>query len=373
MRHDSRGASSLDTVFLFYISVLVLFGFAMLTSASTPVGLSEFGDKYFFVKRQLFVGLIPGIIACYLFSKLPYTVLRRSAPWAYGASLLLLLLVFIPGVGNAFGTGANSWLVIAGFSLQPAELAKFGMILFMSAYLVSHADRINDMKHGFWYALALGMAPIVLVMLQPDLGTVAILSAILLGLFFVAGIRWHFIVLLVSAGIIAFLLLIFAAPYRTNRFMTFLHPELDPQGIGYHINQAFLAIGSGGWLGLGLGHSRQKFQYLPEVHADSIFAVIAEEMGFVVSLGLVFLYALISFRGFVIAKHAPDPFARLLVSGIVVWFASQAFLNIGAMLGIFPLTGVPLPFVSHGGSALFISLAAVGIVLNISKHTRLGV
>lgn len=161
-----------------------------------------------------------------------------------------------------------------------------------------------------------------------------------------------------------------AAPYRAARFMTFLHPELDPQGVGYHINQAFLAIGSGGIFGRGLGHSLQKFQYLPEVAADSIYAIIAEEMGFIFALGLIILLIFIVMRGFVIAKNSGDEFGRLLVSGIIIWFATQSFMNIGAMVGIMPLTGVPLPFISHGGTALAIAMGAVGILVNVSKKSN---
>lgn len=186
---------------------------------------------------------------------------------------------------------------------------------------------------------------------------------------FFAEATYRHLGLLAVVGVIAFLVMIWAAPYRAERFMTFLHPELDPQGQGYHINQAFLAIGSGGLLGLGLGHSRQKFQYLPEVHADSIYAVMAEELGFFVAAGFVVLLLYICLRGLRIAKSAPDTFGRILMIGIIMWFMAQAFLNIGAMVGLLPLTGVPLPFVSHGGTALMVTLAGVGIMVNISKQT----
>ena len=186
---------------------------------------------------------------------------------------------------------------------------------------------------------------------------------------FVAGARWSHILGLAGAGLSGLVLMIVMAPYRAARLMTFLHPELDPQGIGYHINQAFLAIGSGGILGRGLGHSLQKYQYLPEVHSDSIYAIIAEEMGLLFALAIVILLILIIARGFMVAKHAPDQFGRLLVSGIIIWFATQSFLNIGAIVGILPLTGVPLPFISHGGTALMIAMGAVGIVVNVSKQT----
>lgn len=188
---------------------------------------------------------------------------------------------------------------------------------------------------------------------------------------FLGRATYSHLVLLALAGIILFLIMIWAAPYRAARFTTFLHPELDPLGQGYHINQAFLAIGSGGFFGLGLGHSQQKFAYLPEVHADSIYAVMAEELGFFVTVAFLFLLMYMALRGFSIAKNAPDDFGKLLVSGIIAWFMIQSFLNIGAMVGLLPLTGVPLPFVSHGGTALMVALAAVGIVLNVSKQTNI--
>jgi cell division protein FtsW len=207
------------------------------------------------------------------------------------------------------------------------------------------------------------------VVLQPDIGTVAILFSIVFGMLFLAGAKYLHMGSLAALGLVGLILMVMIAPYRAARLTTFLHPELDPQGIGYHINQAFLAVGSGGIFGLGLGHSRQKFQYLPEVHADSIFAVIAEEMGFLFVTALVVLFVLIALRGLMIAKSAPDKFAKLLVAGIITWLMVQSFLNIGAMVGLLPLTGVPLPFISHGGTALMVAMAAGGILINVSRHT----
>jgi len=194
------------------------------------------------------------------------------------------------------------------------------------------------------------------------------LFVIVFGMLFAAGAKMSHLSGLMACAVIAFFILIFIAPYRAARFTTFLHPELDPQGIGYHINQAFLAVGSGGWLGQGLGGSKQKFQYLPEVHADSVFAIIAEEMGFIVTAGLIFLLLLIARRVLHVAGHAPDDFGRLLVVGIIIWLMAQSFFNIGAMLGLMPITGVPLPFISHGGTALALAMASVGVLVNVSKH-----
>mgnify|MGYP001562111489 CR=1 FL=1 len=218
-------------------------------------------------------------------------------------------------------------------------------------------------------ALGLGLIPVALVLLQPDVGTALVLFFILFGILFVAGANiWH-IAGLACSGVAGFALMIFVAPYRVARFMTFLHPELDQLGIGYHVNQAFLAIGSGGIFGLGIGHSLRKYEFLPEVNADSIFAVIAEEVGFIFAAAFIILLLFICYRAFKIAKNSPDNFTRLMVSGIIIWFIAQSFMNIGAMVGLMPLTGLPLPFISHGGTALFAAMASVCIIINISKHT----
>jgi cell division protein FtsW len=359
-----------DYVLLSYFVILLVFGLVMLTSASSAIGHQRFGDGYFFIKRQILFGVLPGLVAFFIFAKLDYQIFSKYAVLIYVATISVLLLVFIPGIGSTLNTSAHSWIMIAGHSIQPSEFAKLGIILFMSWYLAKKGKKLLDLEQGFLVALGVGIIPVVLVVLQPDIGTVSILFGILFAMLFIAGAKWSHMGMLLTAGIVGMIIMIVIAPYRTARLTTFLHPELDPQGIGYHINQASLAIGSGGFFGLGLGRSRQKFQYLPEVHADSIFAVIAEEMGFIFSVGLVILLFLIFSRGMQIAKNAPDIFGRLIVSGIIIWFMLQSFLNIGAMVGLLPLTGVPLPFISHGGTALVVAMAAVGIIINISKHSR---
>jgi len=355
-------------VLLSYFITITVFGLIMLASASTAIGQARFDDSYFFIKRQLLFGVLPGLAVFFVFAKLDYRLLKKMAVPIFIGICIVLILVFIPGIGSSLGTGAHSWLIINGRSLQPAEFAKLGLIIFMAAYLANAGKDIADIKLGFLPALALGLIPVILVVLQPDIGTVSILFAIVFAMLFIAGARLRHLGALAIIGIAGITLMVMVAPYRAARLTTFLHPELDPQGIGYHINQAFLAIGSGGFFGLGLGHSRQKFQYLPEVQADSIYAVIAEEMGFLFAAALVILLVLIAYRGFILAKMSPDSFGRLLAAGIITWFIAQSFLNIGAMVGLLPLTGVPLPFVSHGGTALVVSMAAAGILINISKH-----
>lgn len=359
-----------DYLLLIYFAILLVFGLVMLMSASSPVGHKDFGDANFFIKRQILLGVLPGLVLFFFFAKYPYQKLRRYSSLFFILSVLLLLLVFIPGVGQSFGTINRSWISLFGFSFQPAEFAKLALIVYISALLVSKGRELYDFKNGFVLVFLIGAIPLALVLLQPDIGTLSILFAILFGLLLVAGARWKHLLGLLSLGVAGFVAMILVAPYRLARLTTFLHPELDPLGIGYHINQAFLAIGSGGLWGRGYGQSLQKFQYLPEVEADSIFAIIAEELGIFFAIGLVILFFLIAAQGLKIAKNTSDQFGRLLVSGIIIWFTAQAFLNIGAMVGLLPLTGVPLPFVSHGGSALAISLAAVGILINVSKNSE---
>lgn len=357
-----------DFILLGALSILLLFGLIMLTSASSPVGLERFGDRFFFIKRQLLYGVLPGLVAFFILIRIPVKWYREYVWTIYALTIGVLLLVFLPGIGSSLNTGAQSWIVIGGVSIQPAEFAKLGLVLFLAGYLSLMGERIQDATNGFVQTLMFGMAPIVLVVLQPDTGTVSILFAILFGMLFFAGARFSHLGGLLGAGVVALVGLIAVAPYRAARLTTFLHPELDPQGVGYHINQAFLAIGSGGLLGMGLGRSRQKFQYLPEVHADSIFAIIAEEMGFVVSVALIALILYIGYRGLVLARRTTDGHARLVICGVICWFLAQSFLNIGAIIGVLPLTGVPLPLISHGGTAVIVALSSFAILLSASRE-----
>jgi cell division protein FtsW len=363
-RSEERRA---DRQFLFYIVFLVVFGLIALVSASAPYGYSKFGDTYYFVKRQILYGLLPGIFLFIIFARIKTeTWLKLSWPF-YLFCLALLVLVFIPGVGAEYGKGAHSWINLGFFHFQPAELVKLAIILILANLLSDPNRDLSDWKNGLLPVLAIISPAVLLIFLQPDIGTLAIMVVVVYVMLYLAKIPKLWLVTLGALGVAAFAVLIIVAPYRMQRLSIFLHPELDPQGIGYHVNQAFLAVGSGGTWGLGYGHSRQKYQYLPEVQADSIYAIVAEEMGFVISSGVIILILLIGWRGLKIAKSAPDQFGYLLVSGIVVWFFWQSFVNIGAMVGLLPLTGVTLPFVSHGGTSLMVSLAAVGIIAGVSR------
>lgn len=358
-------------MFLGIVGAIILFGLIMLVSASGPSGYERFGDSFYYIKHQLLFGLIPGVAGLIIFMRIPYKKWRDHAFTLLLVSIGLLLLVFIPGIGSEFGT-SRSWISIGGlFSIQPAEIVKLTFLFYLAAWLeLRGRKRVSDVYSGFLpFMLVLG-AIMLLMIMQPDVGTMSIIVAMSLVVYFVAGAPLIHLGALVAGGTVLFGLLIQLAPYRAARFTTFLHPELDPQGIGYHINQALLAIGSGGLLGLGYGHSRQKFQYLPEVFGDSIFAVVAEELGFIFCLVLIVLFLALLWRGLKIATTAPDKFGQYVVIGIISWFVIQAFVNIGSMVGLLPMTGVPLPFVSYGGTALAISMIGVGVVLNVSKHCK---
>jgi len=286
----------------------------------------------------------------------------------YALCIISLIAVFIPGIGEHFDKNTARWINVGFIHFQPAEFAKLSLVLIVAKLLSDPEKKLSDFKNGLLPILGIVLPFFILIMLQPDLGTMIILAGIFCGMLYLGKIPKSYLLAIILAGVLAFILLAVTTPYRMNRLTIFLHPELDPQGIGYHVNQAHLAVGSGGIFGLGLGHSRQKHQYLPEVHGDSIFAIMAEELGFIISMLFIIFILLIAWRCFKIAKESSNNFNYLLVSGIAVWFFWQSFINIGAMIGLVPLTGMPLPFVSHGGSSMISFLAAVGIAASVSRR-----
>jgi cell division protein FtsW len=355
------------------IAFLVIFGLVMLSSAGAPDGFRNFGDSYWHVKHQLIFGFLPGLVCFFFFSRFDHRKLKKLALPLLIFSIVLLVLVFVPGIGSSNDTIARSWLNIFGFSIQPAEIVKLTYLLFLVAWLVGKGEKkIQDLHYGFLPFIFILLVVVGLLMLQPDFGTMSIILFTSLAVYFVAGGRFLHMLWLSLVGVGGLAVMVKISPYRLARLTTFLHPELDPNGIGYHINQALLAVGSGSWLGRGFGHSRQKFAYLPEVAGDSIFAVVAEELGFVISAIVVLVFMFVAIRGFKLANQCKDQFSRLLAIGIITWFLFQAFLNIGAIIGILPLTGVPLPFISFGGTSLTMCLAATGILANISYQNRKG-
>lgn len=358
-----------DRPFLALLGGLVLLGLILLASAASPTGFVRFHDSYYFLKHQMIFGLIPGIIGFAITSRIPYGTYRRFAGAMLLVSLVLLLSVFIPGLGTDLGTFAKQWIVLGPLTLQPSELVKLTFLFYIAAWMEKRTEHeIRDVHSGlipFGIVLSVVMG---LLLLEHDTGTLGVIVAMALGVYFVAGAPMKYFALFGGGGAVLFGLLMKFSPYRAARFMTFLHPELDPRGVGYHINQALLAVGSGGFFGRGYGHSLQKFQYLPEVSGDSIFAVIAEELGFVLTTAFLVLYVAFLQRGMHIAMKAQDGFGRYLAAGVMCWIAAQALFNIGAMVGVLPITGVPLPLVSYGGTALAVTLTALGVVVNVSSY-----
>ncbi len=352
--------------------VLVVVGLAVLTSASTPLAFSNSAlqDGYFFVKRQILFGLLPGLVLFFVNCFIPTAWWRRLGPVMYGASLLLLILVFVPGFGLTIN-GSHSWLAIGSFTFQPAELAKAGLIGFMAAFLAQRAPGWEDPKDDLVPLLVWIAVPIFFILLQGDLGSAVIVSAIAFTMLFAARLPLKYLAAIAGVALIGAMLMVVIAPHRINRILAFINPDLvTEERFRYQIDQATLAIGSGGFWGVGFGHSRQKFQYLPEVNADSIFAVYAEEMGFVGSLALITLIVSIGFLALRSASRTPDPLGKYLIIGVASWFLWQSFFNIGGITRAMPLTGVPLPLVSHGGSAYLMMLAAFGIVVGASRNAR---
>jgi cell division protein FtsW len=359
-----------DMVLLIVILMLLTFGLVAISSAGVVVAQQRFGDEYYFFKHQLLFGLLPGLLVFFVFQKIPYIFWRKAALPFFVISLTALLLVFIPGIGIEL-QGARRWINLGITSFQPAEMMKLALVMYLAFWMEKRGEHLKDWKEGFLPFMAIIGLVGLLIILQPDVGTLGVICWVALVMFFLAGVPWRFIIALLGAGGVLFLLLIKLEPYRMDRILSFLDPQKDALGISYQVNQALIAIGSGGFWGQGLGESRQKFNYIPEPIGDSIFAVMGEELGFVGAILLITLFFLLALRGMRIARLAPDKFAALLATGIITWISFQALVNIMANVALIPLTGIPLPFVSYGSTALVFVLAGCGILLNISRHTHL--
>lgn len=366
-----------DFTLIGILIILVIFGLVMLSSASAVAGFEKFGDANYFVKHQVLYGLFIGLPLLWVMSRVDYHVLKQYAFPFIIISIILLFLVLVPGIGLEL-LGARRWINLGGIAFQPSELIKMTFLIYLGVWLEARQKDIHDASTGLMpFLIMVGFLVIMIAGVQRDLGTMVVISVVAVTAYFVAGAPWKHLAIIGgigAAGMIFFIkllpLIIPSFSYRASRLTVFLNPDLDPLGIGYHINQALLAIGSGGILGVGLGRSRQKFNYLPEVTGDSIFAVIAEEMGFVISASLVALFVYFAMRGYKIAKGAPDTFGTVIAAGITTWITFQACVNIMAMLGLVPLTGIPLPFISYGSTSLVTLLIAVGILINISRQTN---
>ena len=367
-RRKSRNISSrtesrhgLDTSLLVTIVLLVVFGLIMVYDSSVVQAFKDFGDKYYYIKQQL-IWVVLGFIALGFFSKLDYHLLKVIALPFFVLSIILLFGVFIPGL-SVSGGGAHRWLHLGFVTIQPAEIIKLSSIIFFAA--------LFEKKFEFRpFAIVVVAISIVIGAFQKDLGSTIVFFLTSAAIYVMAGAPMKYFWSLIPMSVLSFLVFALSSDYRKNRVLAFLDPFADPQGYSYHISQVLIALGSGGIFGLGLGQSRQKYEYIPEVTTDSIFSIVGEELGLIGCIFLIGLLTYLIFRGLKISETAHDNFGKILAAGLTSWLGIQAVVNLGAMVSLIPLTGVPLPFISYGGSALLANLIAVGILLNISKTSR---
>ncbi len=358
-----------DYILIISFFILIFIGLLFLSSASYFVACEKFDDCFFHLKHQLLRGLLPGLILFLAFSFFNYQFFKKWSLILFLLTLFLLGMVFLPGIGLAKDQ-AHRWVDL-GIVFQPSELAKLAFVIYLSAWLSKNKDKIKSFKEVFLPFVVFLIIVSVLIILQPDFGTLMVFLSLAMVIYFMAGGRILYISGLIVVAVPAVLYMLQKTSYSWDRITAFLHPELDPSGIGYHITQAILAISSGGILGRGLGYSSQKVSYLPEVISDSIFAVMAEELGFVAILIVIVLYFYMTYRIFRLAALSDQFFGKLLAVGIGFWFIFQTIINMGAMLGIFPLTGIPLPLIGYGGSSFVVFCVAFGILVNISRQINL--
>lgn len=363
------GKPKVDKVFLIITTMLIVGGFFIFSSASLGL-LAKEGSNYSSVTfSQTVLGLFLGTLALLAASRVDYRLWKKWAFYFFLFAILLNIIILIPSIGFAHG-GARRWLMLGGVSFQPSELLKFSFVIYFAAWLASVKDKVKDARYGLVPMLVLLGICGGLLLLQPDTDTFSIIVVTGVAMFVAAGGRWRWVLILMVSGLIGITALAFMRPYVMQRIMTFFHPTENALGAGYQIQQSLIAVGSGQMFGRGFGQSVQKFTYLPEPIGDSIFAVAAEEFGFVGSVLLIAIFLLFATRGLKVASRVPNAFGRLTVVGLVIMIIAQAFVNIGAMLGVLPLSGITLPFVSHGGTSLFVSLFEVGVILSISRAQK---
>lgn len=349
--------------------VLLIFGFTALYSASSVESFKRFGETTYFIKKQLFPGLVMGIIAFVVCYKLNYHVWEKYLSVLIFGTLGLLLATKLSSFGFGSG-GADRWLNFGFVTFQPAEIAKLVIIFYLAAWLSKRKNQLHDFTFNLLPSFVIIGLFAGLILWQPDFGTMSVLIGVSFFMLFSGGLPWKYFFWTLVCGALSLYLVVHFEPYRMRRLTAFLDPGADPKGISYHINQALLAIGSGGLFGYGYGLSRQKHSYLPEVMGDSIFAVTAEELGFVRILLIFALFIALLIFGLKISQHAKDDFGKYTAYGISVWFTLQAIINISAMIKLIPLTGIPLPFFSIGSTALVMNLAAIGIMMSIHSESK---
>ncbi|HEV3155219.1 MAG TPA: putative lipid II flippase FtsW [Candidatus Baltobacteraceae bacterium] len=357
-----------DLLLFASVASLVAIGLAMIFSASSAQAYADHHDTAYFLKRQI-VYLAVGLVLAYGAYRVDYRKLRAPAPYLLVLCGMGLIAVLVPHVGVVVN-GARRWIGAGPVSLQPSEFAKLGIVLYLSAVLSLRGDRITSLSRGLFPLCVPVLFFTMLVFVEPDMGTASLIVFTSFAIFFAAGARFEHLLLIVLATVPPAVLAVLASPYKRARIFAFVNPWKDAQNTGFHIVQSLLALGSGGFFGVGLGESRAKFFYLPEQYTDFIFSVLGEELGLIGTVAVVVLFLLFGYRAIRIAIAAPDRFGFFLATGCAALIVIQAFVNIGVVTSSWPVTGVPLPFISFGGSSLIVSLVAVALVLNVGRYQR---
>lgn len=351
---------------LFTVSViLICIGTVMIYSASSIYAWEKYKDGFFFLKRHASFLFIGALLTFFVMGT-DYRKLRNIAKPLLIFSLLLLVLVLVPGIGREV-SGARRWFRIRFLSFQPSELANLAMIIYLADFIARKGNMIKDLLRGFLPPLCVLGICALLILMQPDLGSTMAIGIVVFIMLFVAGVKASYLLSIVLVSIPALYLLIFSVPYRRMRILAFLNPWSDPKGSGFQIIQSQIALGSGGLFGLGLGHSKQKLFYLPAAHTDFIFSIIGEELGFLGTFAVVMLFIIFIQQGLKIMKNAPEKFGYFLALGLVLMLSLKAIINIGVSCGLLPTKGLPLPFISYGGSSLIFDLTSIGILMNIAR------
>ena len=366
----SSNEKKVDKVFLGTVIALLVIGFTIFISASMGILAKDSVQFYSVVSKQVFFGIVFGLLACFIFSNIDYKLYKKYVVYIFIASIIITMCVYVPGLGTNLNTFARRWISIFGFTFQPVAILNVGFIISWAAWLSSIKEKVSSLKYGFFPLLALITISGGLLLTQPDTDSFLVLCATFVCMFVVAGGKKRYVAILGLLAVICITILAFARPYVMDRIQTFIHPGDNSQTSGYQIQQSLIAVGSGQVFGRGLGQSIQKYKFLPESISDTIFAVLGEEGGFVGCILVIILFLFFVFRGFKIAIRSPDIFGGLLVVGIVILTILQSFTNIASVLGIIPFSGLPLAFFSQGGTAMLLVLVQIGIILNVSKFGK---
>lgn len=357
-----------DALLLALVCMMLGTGLIALSSASSEASMRIFGVSHGFVEHQILFGILPGLAGMGFFYFVPYNKTQSFAFPLFLASILLLILAFIPDFSYSAG-GAQRWIEFADLSMQPAEFTKLSFVIYIAAWLAGRKKQITSATQGLLPFLGLLGILAVFLILQPDISTLGLIAIVACAMYFAAGARFRHMAAIAAIGVGILALLVWSASYRMERVMTFLHPGSDPLGTSFQTQQALVSVGSGSIWGMGLGSSRQNI-ILPEPVGDAIFAIWSEETGFAGSIFVVVLFLLFAWRGFLVARAAQDRFMSLAAVGIVVWISIQAYINIASVIGVVPLSGIPLPFMSYGGSAMVANLSACGLLFQISRYAK---